>query len=127
MHILEVKKQKKIGPSGSADIPKQVLVPALPDDAAELEAWLREKRGTNVTIQIAQRGAKADLMKNENDHRKEKIKTDLTAVNDAYETKKKSVEEDRKEIEQKKRERERERLRPFRFLRRRLLFRRDLQ
>ena len=56
--------QRTYGPSGSADIPKQVLVPALPDDAAELEAWLREKRGTNVTIQIAQRGAKADLMKN---------------------------------------------------------------
>ena len=52
--------QRTYGPSGSADIPKQVLVPALPDDAAELEAWLREKRGTNVTIQIAQRGAKAD-------------------------------------------------------------------
>lgn len=56
--------QRTYGPSGSADIPRQVLVPALPDDAAELEAWLREKRGTNVTIQIAQRGAKADLMKN---------------------------------------------------------------
>jgi len=56
--------QRAYGPSGRADIPKQVLVPALPDDAAELEAWLREKRGTNVTIQIAQRGAKADLMKN---------------------------------------------------------------
>ncbi|WP_375236968.1 excinuclease ABC subunit UvrC [Microbacterium schleiferi] len=56
--------QRTYGPSGRADIPKQVLVPALPDDAAELEAWLREKRGTNVTIQIAQRGAKADLMKN---------------------------------------------------------------
>ncbi|MCC4268472.1 excinuclease ABC subunit UvrC [Microbacterium schleiferi] len=56
--------QRTYGPSGSAEIPRQVLVPALPDDAAELEAWLREKRGTNVTIQIAQRGAKAELMKN---------------------------------------------------------------
>ncbi|WP_418887777.1 excinuclease ABC subunit UvrC [Microbacterium schleiferi] len=55
--------QRTYGPSGSADIPKQVLVPALPEDAAELEAWLRDKRGTNVTIQIAQRGAKAELMK----------------------------------------------------------------
>jgi len=55
--------QRTYGPSGSTDIPKQVLVPALPEDAAELEAWLRDKRGTNVTIQIAQRGAKAELMK----------------------------------------------------------------
>ena len=38
-------------------------------------------------------------MKNENEHRKDKIKTDLQAVTEAYETKKKSVDEDRKEIE----------------------------
>lgn len=55
--------QRTYGSSASVDIPKQVLVPALPDDTAELEAWLRDKRGTNVTIQVARRGAKAELMK----------------------------------------------------------------
>jgi len=56
--------QRTYGDAAATEIPKQVLVPAMPEDAAELEAWLRDKRGTNVTIQVAQRGAKADLMKN---------------------------------------------------------------
>ncbi|MDQ1206865.1 excinuclease ABC subunit UvrC [Microbacterium sp. SORGH_AS_0862] len=55
--------QRTYGDAAAADIPKQVLVPALPDDVAELEQWLRGKRGKNVTIQIAQRGGKADLMR----------------------------------------------------------------
>ncbi|MBD3940801.1 excinuclease ABC subunit UvrC [Microbacterium sp. NEAU-LLC] len=55
--------QRTYGNAAAADIPKQVLVPALPEDAADLEEWLRERRGKNVTIQVAQRGAKADLMR----------------------------------------------------------------
>lgn len=45
-------------------------------------------------------------MKDENDAFKERIRADLLAVTEAYETKKKSVDEDKKEIEQKKRERD---------------------
>lgn len=45
-------------------------------------------------------------MKDENDAFKERIRVDLQAVTEAYETKKKSVDEDKKEIEQKKRERD---------------------
>ncbi|MGN6220211.1 MAG: excinuclease ABC subunit UvrC [Microbacterium sp.] len=55
--------QRTYGNAAAADIPKQVLVPAMPEDAADLEEWLRERRGKNVTIQVAQRGAKADLMR----------------------------------------------------------------
>ncbi|WP_137845987.1 excinuclease ABC subunit UvrC [Microbacterium sp. 2FI] len=55
--------QRTYGNAAPADIPKQVLVPVMPDDAAELEAWLRDRRGRGVTIQIAQRGRKADLMR----------------------------------------------------------------
>src|SRR5690349_7743396 len=55
--------QRTYGGASEADIPKQVLVPALPEDAAELEEWLRERRGRNVSIQVAQRGRKAELMK----------------------------------------------------------------
>lgn len=55
--------QRTYGNAASTDIPRQVLVPSLPDDAAELEAWLRERRGKSVTIQVAQRGRKAELMK----------------------------------------------------------------
>ncbi|MCX6501130.1 MAG: excinuclease ABC subunit UvrC [Microbacterium sp.] len=55
--------QRTYGGATASDIPKQVLVPHLPDDAAELEQWLRDKRGKNVTVQVAQRGRKAELMK----------------------------------------------------------------
>jgi excinuclease ABC subunit C len=55
--------QRTYGDAPASDIPRQVLVPRLPDDAAELETWLRERRGKNVTIQVAQRGRKAELMK----------------------------------------------------------------
>lgn len=55
--------QRTYGNAEGADIPRQVLVPALPDDATELEEWLRGRRGRNVSIQIAQRGRKAELMK----------------------------------------------------------------
>ena len=45
------------------DVPRRILVPALPDDAAELEVWLRERRGKKVEIAVAQRGQRADLMR----------------------------------------------------------------
>jgi len=45
------------------DVPRRILVPYLPDDAAELEEWLREKRGRKVEIAVAQRGQRADLMR----------------------------------------------------------------
>ena len=45
------------------DIPRRVLVPTLPDDAAELELWLRERRGRKVEIAVAQRGQRAELMR----------------------------------------------------------------
>ncbi|MGN8552645.1 UNVERIFIED_CONTAM: excinuclease ABC subunit UvrC [Microbacterium sp. SLM126] len=55
--------QRTYGNADGADIPRQVLVPAMPEDAADLEEWLRGRRGKSVTIQIAQRGRKADLMR----------------------------------------------------------------
>lgn len=45
------------------DVPRRIIVPTLPDDAAELELWLRERRGKKVEIAIAQRGQRADLMR----------------------------------------------------------------
>ncbi|MFL2001540.1 MULTISPECIES: excinuclease ABC subunit UvrC [unclassified Microbacterium] len=55
--------QRTYGDAAPADIPRTVLVPSLPDDAADIEAWLRERRGKQVGIQVAQRGQKADLMR----------------------------------------------------------------
>ncbi|WP_460802463.1 excinuclease ABC subunit UvrC [Microbacterium sp. GXF6406] len=45
------------------DVPRRLLVPALPDDAAELEQWLRERRGRKVELAVAQRGQRAELMR----------------------------------------------------------------
>jgi excinuclease ABC subunit C len=55
--------QRTYGDAAPADIPRQVLVPSLPEDAAEIEQWLQNRRGRRVTLQIAQRGRKADLMR----------------------------------------------------------------
>ena len=55
--------QRTYGDAAAADIPRNVLVPSLPEDAADIEAWLRERRGKQVSIQVAQRGQKADLMR----------------------------------------------------------------
>ncbi|MEZ3160075.1 excinuclease ABC subunit UvrC [Microbacterium sp. BWT-B31] len=55
--------QRTYGEASAADVPRQILVPVLPDDTADLEAWLRERRGRGVTLQVAQRGRKAELMK----------------------------------------------------------------
>ena len=42
-------------------VPKQVLVPVLPDNAAELETWLCQLRGSRVALRVAQRGDKRAL------------------------------------------------------------------
>lgn len=42
-------------------IPREVLVPEQPADAANLEAWLTQLRGSKVQIRVPQRGDKRDL------------------------------------------------------------------
>src|SRR5690606_12243618 len=46
------------------DVPRRIIVPWLPDDATELEQWLRERRGKRVELAVAQRGQRAELMRN---------------------------------------------------------------
>ena len=45
----------------SLDVPREVLVPSLPDDSEGLGAWLSEIRGSKVDLRIPQRGDKAAL------------------------------------------------------------------
>ena len=45
------------------EVPREVLVPELPEDAAELAKWLGERRGTKVDLRVPQRGDKAALAK----------------------------------------------------------------
>lgn len=43
------------------EVPKEILVPVLPADHAEMEAWLAQTRGSKVTVRLAQRGDKKAL------------------------------------------------------------------
>ncbi|MDZ5078022.1 excinuclease ABC subunit UvrC [Nesterenkonia sp. HG001] len=43
-------------------IPREVLVPALPEDAEQIGAWLRQRRGAAVDLRVPQRGDKAALL-----------------------------------------------------------------
>jgi excinuclease ABC subunit C len=42
-------------------VPKEILVPALPEDASELERFLEETRGSSVSLRVPKRGDKAAL------------------------------------------------------------------
>jgi excinuclease ABC subunit C len=60
--------QAELGDAGDAGgdettnpVPKQVLVPVLPDTAVELETWLSQLRGSRVSLRVAQRGDKRAL------------------------------------------------------------------
>jgi excinuclease ABC subunit C len=48
-------------PGVVVDVPKEVIVPALPEDHAALGRWLNELRGSKVDLRIAQRGDKRAL------------------------------------------------------------------
>ncbi len=43
------------------EVPPRILVPAMPDDADVLEAWLSQRRGSRVRLAVAERGAKRRL------------------------------------------------------------------
>jgi excinuclease ABC subunit C len=52
--------------NGAADeamtpVPRQVLVPCLPDNADELETWLSQLRGSRVSLRVPRRGDKRAL------------------------------------------------------------------
>jgi len=49
------------GNQSGGDVPREVLVPALPDDADALSAWLSQRRGSLVDLRVPQRGDKRAL------------------------------------------------------------------
>ncbi|MET9552763.1 excinuclease ABC subunit UvrC [Streptomyces sp. NPDC006645] len=63
--LVEDALQQLYGEESGDSVPKEVLVPALPDDQVETEAlsqWLSERRGSQVSLRVPQRGDKKDLM-----------------------------------------------------------------
>ncbi|MFD3323713.1 excinuclease ABC subunit UvrC [Streptomyces sp. NPDC058701] len=60
--LVEHALQQLYGEEKGEAVPKEVLVPALPEDAPALSQWLAERRGSNVSLRIPQRGDKKALM-----------------------------------------------------------------
>ncbi|MFG1777450.1 excinuclease ABC subunit UvrC [Micromonospora sp. NPDC049048] len=50
------------GEQGEADVPRELLVPALPADAEALADWLSGHRGSRVSLRVPQRGDKRSLL-----------------------------------------------------------------
>jgi excinuclease ABC subunit C len=50
------------GRAQQSRIPREVLVPTLPPDAATVETWLGDKRGSRVSLRVPQRGDKRALL-----------------------------------------------------------------
>ncbi|MEU7133727.1 excinuclease ABC subunit UvrC [Streptomyces sp. NPDC046261] len=60
--LVEHALQQLYGEESGDAVPKEVLVPALPDPAGPVAQWLAERRGSRVDLRIPQRGDKKDLM-----------------------------------------------------------------
>lgn len=43
-------------------IPREVLVPAAPENAEQIETWMTQRRGANVDLRVPQRGTKRQLL-----------------------------------------------------------------
>ncbi|GLH97623.1 excinuclease ABC subunit UvrC [Phytohabitans aurantiacus] len=50
------------GEHGESDVPREMLVPALPADADALADWLTQHRGSRVSLRVPQRGDKKALL-----------------------------------------------------------------
>jgi excinuclease ABC subunit C len=53
--------QQVYGGDGESGVPREVLVPVLPPDPAQLTAWLTGLRGARVEVRVPQRGEKREL------------------------------------------------------------------
>lgn len=60
--LVEHALQQLYGEEKGDAVPKEVLVPALPDPVAPVAEWLGDRRGSRVDLRIPQRGDKKDLM-----------------------------------------------------------------
>ncbi|WP_405981245.1 excinuclease ABC subunit UvrC [Streptomyces sp. NBC_00158] len=60
--LVEHALQQLYGEEKGEAVPKEVLVPALPEDAPALGQWLADRRGSGVSLRIPQRGDKKALM-----------------------------------------------------------------
>jgi len=78
------------GKNRTVDIPKEIIVPAIPIDNAALEKWLSDVRGAKTTVRVALRGDKRALQETAMTNAKHALQlyknkrsTDFTARADA--------------------------------------------
>ncbi|NEA38965.1 excinuclease ABC subunit UvrC [Streptomyces sp. SID11385] len=60
--LVEHALQQLYGEERGDAVPKEVLVPALPDPVRPVQEWLSERRGAQVSLRVPQRGDKRALM-----------------------------------------------------------------
>ncbi|MEW2125248.1 excinuclease ABC subunit UvrC [Streptomyces sp. NPDC058369] len=60
--LVEHALQQLYGEESGDAVPKEVLVPALPEEPDAVSQWLADRRGSQVSLRIPQRGDKKDLM-----------------------------------------------------------------
>ncbi|MFJ3583772.1 excinuclease ABC subunit UvrC [Streptomyces sp. NPDC090127] len=60
--LVEHALQQLYGEESGDAVPKEVLVPAVPEDAEAVTQWLSGRRGSQVSLRVPQRGDKKDLM-----------------------------------------------------------------
>ncbi|MFD3946444.1 excinuclease ABC subunit UvrC [Streptomyces sp. NPDC058579] len=60
--LVEHALQQLYGEESGDAVPKEVLVPAVPEDAEAVAQWLSGRRGSQVSLRVPQRGDKRDLM-----------------------------------------------------------------
>ncbi|MEU0402897.1 excinuclease ABC subunit UvrC [Streptomyces sp. NPDC006197] len=60
--LVEHALQQLYGEESGDAVPKEVLVPALPEDTEAVSAWLSGRRGSLVSLRVPQRGDKKALM-----------------------------------------------------------------
>ncbi|MEV0980393.1 excinuclease ABC subunit UvrC [Streptomyces sp. NPDC049915] len=60
--LVEHALQQLYGEESGDAVPREVLVPALPDPLEPVQEWLTGRRGSNVSLRIPQRGDKKALM-----------------------------------------------------------------
>ncbi|MEU4949101.1 excinuclease ABC subunit UvrC [Streptomyces lavendulae] len=60
--LVEHALQQLYGEEKGEAVPKEVLVPVLPEDTGALGQWLAGRRGSNVSLRVPQRGDKKALM-----------------------------------------------------------------
>ncbi|MCQ6557042.1 excinuclease ABC subunit UvrC [Streptomyces sp. C10-9-1] len=60
--LVEHALQQLYGEESGDAVPKEVLVPALPEDEAAVSQWLGDRRGSQVSLRVPRRGDKKALM-----------------------------------------------------------------